>query len=459
MGTRMKPRFLLLILLVLNLGAAARPKNKPSRPTIYTILQQEPPADVPYPQAFFSKKLPHAGQGGPVSHLMRNSDLIVNEMMTKGWQRCRGCGASHLPRIGGASYWSSPGANDGGANALYYASSSDPLYRIAFCQHDPAHATGKVFHAPSAAEYSGNCSGIWPCDTFDAKIEIWDQAQDIIFGAYGGNGRIQSLPACQAQQASQACPLHLTYCSWASRSQSPGFNGGSAYATNGMPPAAGGIRMLEEQTGQIHHAIYLETLCTDESTVFPATHGGYTAQTCATLKSHADPSFSYSFRPPNGSLVFLDYTDTDLASLKSRLPAWQYPIIEALTYYGGYIGDTGSYGGLYLGRVESGQPYRYYEQHGFPGAYRKAQQFYRWLGQNCNTGACHHGTHANSPPYSADVYTLYPFDGIPRVHGRDILGHMHIADPCVAKGLANLGRGCSRGKPESHSERKLRPQP
>ncbi len=451
---RLAPLFILL--LIPSVPALAWPKKQPpAGHKVYTILQQEPPADVPYPNAFFSNTLPHAGRGGPTSHLMRGSDLIVNEMMTKGWQRCRGCGTSELSKVGGASYWSSPGANDGGGNAVYYATSSDPLYRIASCKYDPVRATGKIFHAPDGAEYSGNCSGIWPCDTFDAKIEIWDQTQDIIFGAYGGNGRLQSLPPCQAHEPSRACALHLTYCSWASRTNSPGYNGGSAYATNGFPPAAGGIRMEEEEKGQIRHALYLDTLCTDENTVFPATHGGDTAQTCATLKRNSDPSFNYLFRPPNGSLVFLDYTAADLASLKSRLPAWQYPVIEVLTYYGGYIGDTGASGGLYLGRLESGQPYRYYEQHGFPGAYQRAQQFYRWLGENCKTSACHHGTHEKSPPYSADVYTLYPFDGIPNIRGQGILGHMHIADPCVAKAMAHLPGGCA-DEAERHKEPKRR---
>jgi hypothetical protein len=136
--------------------------------------------------------------------------------------------------------------------------------------------------------------------------------------------------------------------------------------------------------------------------------------------------------------VFFDYTDADLAYLKAVLPDWQYPIIAAMTYYGGYIGDTGSAGGLYLGRPESGEAYLYYSRNGIPAAWSLAQNFYTWLSSVCSGSSCWTGTHDPSQGYSATVYALAFFNAIPTVRGGTVFDHMHVADPCVAKAQAGL---------------------
>ena len=44
-------------------------------------------------------------------------------------------------------------------------------------------------------------------------------------------------------------------------------------------------------------------------------------------------------RPKHGSLYFFDYTDEQIEAMD--LPAWQKPMVVAMSHYGGYVGDTG----------------------------------------------------------------------------------------------------------------------
>ena len=417
----------------------------------YTITNQQPTTEVPYPEAFFSKKLPNAGRGGP-SQIVRDSDKVIAETLTRAYTDEN----ITMPKIGGYSVISTPGADDGNSTTFYYATASDPIYRVRSCRHPPydpnKSPVGKLFHAPSAAESSGNCLGRSSCSNWDARIDIWDQTSDATFGTYYGHGDGQGLPACNSHDPAHPCDLEMTYCGWANWKTADGYDAGSIN-TNGLPPYGGKIRMQELREGSIHHALYLDTFCTDDEVVWPASQGGWTAMTCKEYQKR-HPGFQFRYRPKNGSLVFLDYTDSQLAELKKALPVWQYPVIEAMTYYGGYIGDTGSYGGIFFAGFESGQPYKYYQEHGVKGAWNVAESFYGWLKSNCNTSACQHVVHYMSPPKSHDTFMLFSFQGIPPIGGKGIVEHMHIADACVAKGLAGLQGGCIKGEERERKKEK-----
>src|SRR5713101_5509887 len=83
-------------------------------------------------------------------------------------------------------------------------------------------------------------------------------------------------------------------------------------------------------------------------------------------------------KPPEGSLFFYDYTPTQLADIKSKVPLWQFELIQAMTVYGGYMGDThGGPLGLGMSRFEG------------PAAYNKAGIAYplgNWI-QGFQSGA------------------------------------------------------------------------
>jgi len=430
----------------------------------YTILNQPSPANIPYPSAFLSKQLPNAGQGGPTDHLMPNSALIVNEMMRSGDSFGQGSAFDLLSAPGfgpgGQTYYASPGQNDGNHNALYYGQASDPVYTLQGCTGGGSAFNGHTMHAPSGAQSSMgfNCTGGNPASCFDKELEIWDQTTNKIFGFYD---LYPGLPACHG-----ACTLNVPngYCAEADRTADKGY--GNQINTGTISPFGGTTRIEElcgslpcsgSNFGHINHHLRLLHLCSDtgggvypSKQVFPDVEAGNTAYTCSDLKSQLDSTFQYSYMPPNGALVFLDYTQAELDCFDptksacggiKKLPAWQFPLIEAMTLYGGTLEDTGPYGGVYTSAIESEQAYQWYDSHGYPGAQGIADSFTNWLTANCTGSNCQH--FRSSSPLSNDRWNLEPFAGLSSTSdGRDVIHHMHIADPCVAEGLAGVPGGC-----------------
>jgi hypothetical protein len=436
----------------------------------YTISNQPPITNVPYPDSFASKQLPGAGSGGPLNHLMDNGDATIAETMAV---------------VGSYTLIASPGGEAGYNHPLYYAVATDPVYMLTGLTGGIAIWNGVNFHAPSQAVYSGSCYGVSAgCGGFDSVIHIWDQPNGTLLGFHLGNSSdYPRLPACPAggHAGTDADPCPFTpsgnYVSYQNRSSGSGYAGGDASSSNSMPPEAGTIRMKELMAGKINHAVYLDTLCTDTANggsanpVFPADQKfGGTAQTCAQRNANvcqpkksqnscastvsctwngSQCNFDWTNRPPNGSLVFLDYEQSDLDCLNpaktscggiAKLPLWQYPVIEALTMYGGYIGDTGN-PGIYIGDIEGGDAAMYYGQYA-----AVAQPFYDWLAANCTTDPsqpCWYNSGAGVfPPASEQKFVTHFFMSIPNIRGAGIVSHMHIADPCVAEGLAGISGGC-----------------
>jgi hypothetical protein len=384
--------------------------------SFYSITSQEAITNVPYPNSFVSKPLP----SDKMSHLLANSAAIVSTALSDG-------GNTPASRYG-LTYIATPGINDMMGDPIYYATSSDPVYTITSCKE---HGTGSrnpvghSFHLPSGAKFGGNPNGggcsLGQCT--DQMLLVWDQTQNVLFSSYTYGSSNPALPACSGH-----CYISLSHCGMANRATDSAYgNPGAAYATNGISPEAGLIRTQELIQGQINHALLLNTGCTNGTIVFPNVSPGYTASVCSNKTN----------RPPSGALVFLDYTPTQLATLKTTLPAWQYPIVAAMSKYGGYISDTGSSLGsrsIEPSRIESGQSFKYYG---------KTDPMWSFLAAHCGVG-CKLGTHSLSPPYSSSVYSLSVFANIPNLPGPScssacgVVQHMHIANPCIAKGLAGL---------------------
>ncbi len=382
-----------------------------------SISSQEAITNVVYPQSLVSKPLP----SDKMSHLLSNSASIVATALSDG---------GNTPAYDyGQTYASTPGVNDMGGVPVYYATSNDPVYTIKSCTYHGSgtrNPIGLSFHMPSGAQFSGNPNG-GGCSygsCMDQFLVVWDQTQDVLFSSYSYGSSNPALPACSGH-----CYISLYYCGMADRATDSGYgNAGAGYATNGLSPEAGTIRAQELIQGQINHAILLNTGCTNGKVVFPNQSSANTAAVCSNTTN----------RPPNGALVFLDYTPTQLATLKTQLPAWQYPIIAAMSTYGGYISDTGGSVGtrsIEPSRIESGQAYKYYGT---------TSPLYTFLSGVCGNG-CRMGLKSPTPPKSAQVYTLNVFANIPNLPGPSCSGsacgitqHMHIADSCVARGLAGL---------------------
>jgi hypothetical protein len=339
-----------------------------------------------------------------MSHLAPNSDVIAKTALTDGGA----LGSANW----GATYMETPGVSDI-QPPRYYATAADPVYTVTGCNirsgTTPSYSpVGKSFHMPSGAQFNRGGS--------DQFFSVWDQTQNALIEFYTYAAGNAALPAC-----SGACNLNVGWsCTYAS------FNDPVARISNagnslGSAPWALELRAQEIIQGQIKHPLYLLTPCEDNGIVFPAY--GVGAGKCGTAY---DAGRSTTNRPQEGMLIFLDYTPSQIGAM--AIPAWKKSILTAMSVYGGYVGDTGGAGragGLVI-RSEGSQGYY------FAGTTWPIPAF----------------AQANSIPTSGGGtageigYIFNWAAGIPTVNGTDITGHIHVADPCVAEGLAGVSGGC-----------------
>ena len=388
----------------------------------YSLTNQASVANVPYPSSLVAKPLPSDVMKhlyGGCAHGTGCSDTIATTALTGN--------ARTASSNWGNSSVATPGTNDYDF-PMYYGTSSDPTYCIASCAYHVWNAdnpVGKCFHAPSGAQFGGNPSG-YSVYAIDQNIIIWDQTQNVEVEAYTNGSTNPRLPSCAS---GSTCKVSFSYCGWANRQTDRAWYSQTT-VTNGLAPDAGLIHGQELIQGQINHPIYINSYCNAKTVSFPDVIAASTGRTCSSV------GLSNTNRPPNGSLFFLDYTATQLSYLKTVLPAWQYPIIRALTIYGGYLGDTGgSYDTLHFTHIESGQAYQYS---------KLTYPLWSFLDTHCGQG-CYKGVRTNSPPNSKYVYTLNVLANVPNLSGPNcsssscnVSQHIHIADPCIAKGLAGM---------------------
>ena len=191
--------------------------------TPLSIMNQPPVSDRPYPTAFYNQKLPGAGSGGPLNHLMPNSDAVAQTTMTNG--------TGSLVTL--TAYWNTPGTDDGQHTPIYYGQSTDPVYQVSGCT-GPAAATavnGMKFHAPSAAPYNQG--------SFDREIAIWDLPSNTIFAFNGGSGGPKNLPVCTNGTMSNPCNMPAYQyggCSAQKRDTGSGVDGGTGAGSAGISP-------------------------------------------------------------------------------------------------------------------------------------------------------------------------------------------------------------------------------
>jgi hypothetical protein len=375
----------------------------------FSLQNQQPVNCLPYPNSLWNKTLPT----DKMSHLMTNSDVIVNNMFTQDgiysypWSRRQG--------IGGIAPSSSAG-NDGNA-PLYYGKSSDPVYIVTSVAAPASGAynpVGETFHAPNGASYNFAHS--------DGYLNVWDQVSNLLFSTYRFSPtEWTKLPICpgngHAGTEADPCPASFNYAGISNWMTDPGYGN---VASDTLPNGgwATHIRAQEIMNGPIPHALFLVSNC-QSGGVFPGIESqGIWA--CPSWAQHA----------PIGALFFLD---------------------------GGYFGE--GIGSLGNGPSEESSvmpvPYRIegaaaYEYSGI------SYPLYNWF------FSFPHDSSNGDPSQSLSCYTAGSFQGcefnpyinVPLYTGPnctssacDISKHMHIADECVAKGLAGVSGGCGTVSP------------
>jgi uncharacterized repeat protein (TIGR02543 family) len=370
----------------------------------YTIGNQEPITNVPSSNSLFSMRLPV----DVVQHKATNSDAMAQTALTDAGR----LGASSSV-LGLSPVWYYNKRDMG--IPTYYGTANDPSYVIPSwgCAHhgsgtyDPS---GIPFHAPNQAQFNLASS--------DNFLVVWDQTNNQNIAMYCGAGSCagKKLPNCAA---GNVCTITgISYCARAPRQSSSAYGmDNNPWASPGYLPNIGEMRVKELMSGHINHALYLNLNCTEGYPVFPDIYYWATASLCSSL------GLSRTNRPPNGSLFFFDYTASQLAQIKQYLPAWQYPYVEAMTYYGGYIGDTssGAYG-LVPSRIENANAYV---------TAGLKDPLLGWLSQfptaHCDGYQCNTAWNAllaNAPSCPASLC--------------DVTRHVHVANPCVAAGMAGV---------------------
>jgi hypothetical protein len=389
-----------------------RPGKMPACTGPFSIANQEPITCVPGPNSLFAKRLP----SDVMNHRMADDvDVAVHALSAN-------AGSSTNVMI-----WAHSGsANDINGIPSYYGQASDPAYVITGGGSSAGeyNAINKPFHAPNQAFTNGASS--------ESFLSVWDQVQNKYVYLYYGGGRHTELPKCTSTDLRHPCPLSSDPSAsvFNDRNERKGWGTGGGPDSMNIVAPVGRIRVNEMIQGHIYHPIYMNVLCEQNngtrrmaSFVFPATAAAGSCQfICTELRN---PCTNTDKAPPAGALFFLDYTDAQLALLKNYMPLWQYPMVEALTHYGGYAGDTGN--PLHPSRMESEDAYK------LAGI---EDPIFRWLqGQDGISPACGVTSGQCNLPWSnfAVAGRACPADGL-----CDITRHIHIADSCVAKGLAGM---------------------
>ncbi len=355
--------------------------------------------------------------------------------------------------------------------ALYYSTAADPVYTTGLvsapdgggqCDYGALNSYGPrfMFHAPNNAIYGNSLAG----GDVDEYLAIYDQDKGLLVNFYSYNHDL-SLGVCgdggHAGTFADPCMVPYSHCSagragvdrdWGLGAVFPatvadsdgglhGYALGGSFSTGDWSPWTCFLRMSELQAGAVNHALSLRAYCSASQVVFPTLR--YPGTQCVSLGEDG------GHPPPVGALFFLDYTPAQILAM--RLPAWQETLLTTLSTYGGYFSQTAGEPDAGMGVIglESQTPWSVY--------YDVTNPFIAWANSNelCDLtpGGCPTtGLLATSP--AGNVFwgiPLEPGPGSPDSSGRacaaggggcDVSGHLHMADPCVAEGLAGLDAGC-----------------
>lgn len=467
----MKPLSLLSLLLCLQAWGQSPPWN--------TTTNRPPYTWYPYPtNSLWQERIPAgatlhdiipANYGLPAS----SAAAMVNCALT-------GCGAYSLTNSGAVTtgampvYIQSsqsnmlPGQEDNG-RPIYYTQPSDPYYHISGGCSFETFFNARV-QIPNQAYRTGKSDSL-PGGS-DGGLIFYDQAQGILGLQAGGgctSGCPSQLPSCSGTTPATACSItgnstcsaerpnidkdwgwisgtDYTYVAASGFTYHIGGPGGNmSYAAAGASGADAVTRFEEfgidvnQNVGQILHA-FGGTIGCVKGQVFPATSAAFDCSGVAGMSTTDQNN-----HPPNGALLYCDYTDGQIASM--NLPPFQNTLLTAMCHFGFYpsITQNGNLGAGPLGQArESELAYSQATGHHHP--------IFQWLqGQklgspNCNGSNCPvqviMSGNGNSPPHSEYRFGFNALYGIPPV-GTDsgtnesyVLNHFHIADPCIIVGLA-----------------------
>jgi hypothetical protein len=459
----------------------------------YSLTNQQPVTPVPNssnPESIFYRKLP----ADVLSHLWGNTSSVE---ASNNFGKCIAtqCGNINMNGIGNTQSCSAKGVcsawnlltfasyGNFGTKAVYYATQADPWYIFTKdvpagnCFYCPAGWTSGPFHAPNNMLIPGsNSTG----QGGDVNILIWDQAQGLVVELY------TSLPNSRGKQYVGVCPGGGHDGTQDDPCPISGFNGASevsdfyksqdwgsknpqglqnTVSSLGIAPTAAYLRVNELVSGTIPHALEDVAYCINSPighplVVFPGT--AYGPRACSAVGGQS------TYRPYEGMLHFLDYSDAQLNCLDPAKPVCQYsdgtniPKVQAfqmvflnqMAHYGSYIGETG-------GPNSSLRSYQV-DDYGVDWSYlgnKYGSPIWAWLDNIVATVPNPESYVLSGPNGSANPsqkhYSLFAFTNIPYMpgltgatdqsgnscgsgHGCDLSGHIQVADQCVAIAQAGL---------------------
>ena len=392
----------------------------------WTITHQPPPSCPFYSQnskSVTTKRLP----SDVMNHLAPNGDTLARTAVGSA--------------SGDIRQYATPGSDDYGV-PLYYSAPTDPYYKTSGCattsfSNLPAFRAPNNAAATDAARPDIGGSG-------DSNIRVWDQSTGIVWGAYPGgwtSGSPYRIGSSGATSATSAATIASTQYCGAARNiftdQDWGkpngwLNGQGQEGSSNFAPFAGIVRNQELIQGQINHALILGVACTN------AFNGSYHVFPSSSDTAHCSNATTM---PPNGALLFLDYTDAQIAAM--GLPDWQQTLITAMSHYGGYVDVTGNSsgtGGLSF-YPESGLAYQS-QTGGTTSAQSNGMKVSGGTPDPIFAYLSSQGISAGGSSGTSTKYNLFWLANIPNVNGSGVANHMHMADPCVALGYAGQSGGC-----------------
>ena len=444
-----------------NVGAGGGCQN-PSQP--YSITNR-PPATCPFysnnPVSLSPWPLPIDINTAP-SEKAVNGDVIGRNAFL---------GAGQISESYAENYpftnWATPGSDDYG-RAMYYAQPDDPYFNLSptgssgqSCLYTH-NINGPAFRAPNQAPYTNTYRTDYGSGGADSGIRLFDPSSNVIAGGYSnwssytsnllvGSSTAQS-PMGTKMNVGSGCGLAKniwTDQDWASPngwSNSQGAEGSANWA-----PMATVIRNDELMQGLVAHALTWLVSC--DGTYNGATHVFPASSDTWICSSGTAPM------PPNGALLYLDYTPDQIAAM--NIPAWQKTFLSAASTYGGYFGVSSRQSPVAISLIEgneSGLAYQWQSggtlsfppkngEKGFTISGGTPDPVFDYLasqGVPCNKGS---GS-------SSCKYPMTAWANIPALTGPScpstpcsVGQHWHMADPCVAVGLAGGGAGNPQSVP------------
>ncbi len=201
-----------------------------------------------------------------------------------------------------------PNTNRAWGTPTYFATSSDPLYRLELSGNFDytREIDGAQIHVPAGAAASEGSDGV---------IWVVDQTDGFVY-------------AIQRVQIDHSARIINAWKGYRLDSEGLGFRFPSGPPTGVQP-----IRPEELAAGYVNHAISMGARCLSGHPVAPFDQSKTVGKTCA---GDTDPATT---RLSMGSVVFLDMSHAQIDALGA--PIWQEAILKGLADYGAVVGLNG----------------------------------------------------------------------------------------------------------------------